>query len=275
VAATLLAAASGAAPPGAESAVGQTLRALAPAANRGLAWYRATPPLERMSWGGLAVCGLLVVGIGTVRTWRVRAALICPRRFVDRLREGLRSGRLDRHKAADLCEMNPSAAGRVAMAAVQRWGRPTADLERAVALAQRIECDAMWTRVGALRRIAVLAPLVGLLGTLAATTRLLSGSALTPAGLAWNAAAGGSLDPLSAGVALAIVALVAYDGLAARIDSFTAALQRLGSDVIDAIDSAPRSGTRPDARADQAGVPSPFHSREPAPGARASERGPR
>ena len=73
-----------------------------------------------------------------------------------------------------ICEMNPSPAARVALAAVRRWGRPAVDLERAVALTHRAEAECLRRNVGTLRRIAALAPLVGLLGTLLAIGRILA-----------------------------------------------------------------------------------------------------
>ncbi|MEJ7639697.1 MAG: MotA/TolQ/ExbB proton channel family protein [Singulisphaera sp.] len=91
-------------------------------------------------------------------------------RFLDRLRDG----KLDSGKALDICELNSSPAARVALAAVRRWGRPVADLERAVALAARVEADRLRRNVGTLRRIAALTPLLGLLGTLLSAGRALS-----------------------------------------------------------------------------------------------------
>ena len=71
----------------------------------------------------------------------------------------------------------------MALAAVRRWGRPAGDLERAVALAHRVEADRLRRNVGSLRRIAVLTPLLGLLGTLFALGRALEGEvAVTSSG---------------------------------------------------------------------------------------------
>ena len=75
--------------------------------------------------------------------------------------------------ALDHCEMNPSPAARVALAAIRRWDRPSSDQERAVALAHRVESERLRRNVGTLRRIAFLAPLVGLLGTLFSLGRAL------------------------------------------------------------------------------------------------------
>src|SRR5262249_49733157 len=160
-------------------------------------------------------------------------------------------GKLDCGQALDHCELNPSAAARVALAAVRRWGRPAADLERAVALAHRVESERPRRNVGTLRRIAAIAPLVGLLGTLFALGRALDtapplpGSAVgPPASVAvsvetvgpehWGRAVAAALSPLSAGIVIAILALVAYDGLIARIETLSGALDRLGAETIDA-----------------------------------------
>ena len=96
--------------------------------------------------------------MGAERTLRLGRGRVLPEGFVGRFRDRLRDGKLDRGKASDLCEMNPSPASRVALAAIRRWGRPAADLERAVALARRVEVDRLRRNVGTLRRLAALCP---------------------------------------------------------------------------------------------------------------------
>ena len=134
----------------------------------------------------------------------------------------------------------------MALAAVRRWGRPAADLERAVALAHRVETDQLRRNVGTLRRIAVLTPLLGLLGTLFALGRALDGQAATPAAGSgpsisaavspgWGPALAAALTPLSAGIVIATLSLVAYDGLLTRIEKLAGGLDRLGAETIDAI----------------------------------------
>ena len=141
----------------------------------------------------------------------------------------------------------------MALAAVRRWGRPAADLERAVALAHRVESERLRRNVGTLRRIAVLTPLLGLLGTLFALGRALEGvPTVAPPGLnlttsapvdtnftgssiAWGPLLAAALTPLSAGLIIATLALVAYDGLLTRIEKLAGSLDRLGAETIDAI----------------------------------------
>jgi biopolymer transport protein ExbB len=107
--------------------------------------------------------------------------------------------------------------------------------------------------VGTLRRIAILTPLLGLLGTLFALGRALEGvptmappgmnltasvpiaTNITGSSIPWGPLLAAALTPLSAGLILATLALVAYDGLLTRIEKVAGSLDRLGAETIDAI----------------------------------------
>ncbi len=224
-----------------------------------LRWYLRTPPAERMSWGGLFACAGLGLAVLIERVARLRRPKIIPADFTARFLDRLYEGKLDGGKALDYCEMNPSPAARVALAAVRRWGRPAIDLERAVALTHRGEADSLRRNVGTLRRIAALAPLVGLLGTLLAVARVLASmpraglaTASVPAGLiadpgpaAWASALAGSLSALVMGLTVSTLALVAYDFLIIRIERLSGALDRLGAETIDAIAMATQPAASP------------------------------
>ncbi len=194
------------------------------------AWYRRTPADERVAWGGLAACGAFGLLVAMERLAVVRRRRIIPRAYEDRFHARLVEGKLDRGKALDYCELNPSPASRVALAAIRRWGRPAADLERGADLARQREVDRLRRNVGTLRRLAALSPLIGLLGTLHLANR-----ALSTAGAAWGPGVGAALAPLTAGVALAILCLVAYDGLTGRVDAISATMDRLAAEAVDAI----------------------------------------
>jgi biopolymer transport protein ExbB len=218
-----------------------------------VAWYSHTPPADRVTWGGMAACVGLGVGVLLERLARLRRHRIVPPAFTARFLDRMHEGKLDCGEALDHCERNPSPAARVALAAVRRWGRPATDLERAVALAHRVESERLRRNVGTLRRIAVLTPLLGLLGTLFALGRALEGvPTVAPPGLnltssapvgtdfsgstiAWGPLLAAALTPLSAGLIIATLALVAYDGLLTRIEKLTGSLDRLGAETIDAI----------------------------------------
>ena len=211
-----------------------------------MAWYRRTPPADRVTWGGMIACSGLGALVVLERAVRLRRRKIMPPAFTARFMDRLHDGKLDCGQALDHCELNPSPAARVALAAVRRWGRPATDLERAVALAHRVETERLRRNVGTLRRIAVLTPLLGLLGTLFALGRALenapaaavhadgAGLAAAP-GLGWGPALAATLTPLSAGIVIATLSLVAYDGLLIRIEKLAGGLDRLGAETIDAI----------------------------------------
>ena len=142
----LLAVSGGAGPDEPAGAAGTTISldfdALAKQARRAsglaVAWYERTPAADRMTWGGLAPAAVLGLGVLAERSLRLRRRRIIPNDFVARFLDRLEDGRLDRGKALDFCELNPSPASRVALAAVKRWGRPAAELDRAVTLALRV-----------------------------------------------------------------------------------------------------------------------------------------
>jgi len=218
-------------------------------------WYGRTPPSDRVTWAGMTACAGLGLAVVLERLVRLRRHKIVPAAFTARFLDRLHEGKLDCGQALDHCELNPSPAARVALAAVRRWGRPAADLERAVALAHRVETERLRRNVGTLRRIAVLTPLLGLLGTLFALGHALEGvaevaapgagagpgtstsaaAAPTVSGIAWGPALSTALTPLSTGIVIAILALVAYDGLLIHIEKLAGGLDRLGAETIDAI----------------------------------------
>ncbi len=193
----------------------------------------------------MIACSGLGLGVFLERMVRLRRRRIIPAHFTARFLDRLHEGKLDGGKALDYCEMNPSPAARIALAAVRRWGRAAVDLERAVAMAHKVESELLRRNVGTLRRIAALAPLLGLMGTLTGISRVLAmlpgdGSATTKAGVAvatlpWGPALAETLYPLTTGIALATLALVAYDALFSRIEQLSGTLDRLGAETIDAI----------------------------------------
>ncbi|HZW34276.1 MAG TPA: MotA/TolQ/ExbB proton channel family protein [Isosphaeraceae bacterium] len=226
-----------------------------------ISWYGRTPPPERATWGGLAACAGLGLVVFLERMARLRQRRIMPAEFTQRFVDRLHEGKFDCGQALDYCEQHPSPAARVALAAVRRWGRPAADLERAVTMAHRVETERLRRNVGTLRRVAVLAPLLGVLGTLLALGRALEamppvvvpGPALAwpaqpsapPVAVAWGPALAAALMPLSTGIVIATIALVAYDGVLARVETLAGALDRLGAETIEAIATTAPISPRP------------------------------
>jgi biopolymer transport protein ExbB len=238
----LLVAAAGADGPPPWRAAGRAVEALA---QRSRDWFGRTGSLERIGWGGLAACAGLGASITLGGLGRLQRRKVIPAAFVKRFLGRLREGKLDRQKATDLCELNPGPVARLALAAIARWARPTAELERGMTLARRAEAARLGRGFGTLRRVAELAPLLGLLGTLGAAQRLLSASAGWPRGMPPGNAWAPALEPLTAGVVLAVLGLVAYDGLMVRLESLLAALSGFEADLADALAQQTASPAEP------------------------------
>ena len=53
--------------------------------------------------------------------------------------------------------------------------------------------------------------------------------------MAWGPALAAAITPLSTGLIIATLALVAYDGVQSRVETLAGALDRLGAETIEAI----------------------------------------
>ncbi len=200
--------------------------------------YTKTPWTDRVAWGALGAAALLALLTITERTWNLRKRRVVPRKFLTRLEDRLDDGRLDRSKLTDLCEMHNCSAARVAAAVASRWGRPTADLERAMNLAVRVESEDLMRNIPTLRRVAVLAPMLGLLGSLLMIGRLLQTQDSQLVEETWTTILAQGLLPLTGGVLVAVLSLISYDGLSIRVARYTSRLEKLGTRLIDVVSIA-------------------------------------
>jgi biopolymer transport protein ExbB len=160
---------------------------------------------------------------------------VLPRAFAERFLGRLREGKLDRMKANDLCDLNPSPAARLAAAALARSAHAAAEMDRGTTLARNAERARLGRGLSTLRRVALLAPLLGLLGALGAAQRLLATSSGLPGAFPAASTWASVLEPLTAGVVLAVLALVAYDGLTVRLENLLALLAGFEAELADAL----------------------------------------
>ena len=198
------------------------IRLAARAGAKVIAWYDATPPAERIPTGGLAACAVLAALTLLGRTFRLRRRRVIPPDFLKRFKDRMEDVRLDRGKVLDLCELNPSPASRVALASVKRWGRPTVDLEPR-------HVDGRSPGVGRAPPQRRHPPPDRGDGPVARPARQPARRArsLNAGNLAWGPAIASALGPLTAGVAMAILSLVAYDGLMGRVEKLVGDLEKL------------------------------------------------
>lgn len=203
-------------------------------------WFSHTPPIERVTWAGLAACALLAFLTCIDRLRHTQRERVLPSPFFERVHNRLLKGSLDYHQGLDYCELHPSPAARIALSAIKRSSRPVLELERSLNLAKQAEIRSLTRNTGTLRRIACLSPLIGLLGALASIQNSLEN---LPANAAWEPLVAASLLPLMLSIGLAILSLLAYDGIVLRTESLSADLEKQVVETLDAIAATSTSAT--------------------------------
>lgn len=132
----------------------------------------------------------------------------------------------------------PGPVQRVVHAAIIRHNVPRVDLKEIVTEAGQLEVPRLERRLGTLATIAFLAPLLGLLGTVAGLIQAFSNMSAA-SGLASSAdLANGIYQALlttAAGLAVSIPCAVAYSYLSSRVNSTMHDMERAGIEVVNLI----------------------------------------
>jgi biopolymer transport protein ExbB len=176
----------------------------------------------------LALCSVLAVAYTFERLMRLRASSLGTAGLEPELLAAVRAGGVQR--GIELCEQRPSPASRVMRTALVRWPAPFAEREKLVEEAAVREVRALSGNLKPLHYIAMLAPLLGFLGTVygmivAFTTVALHGAVGKPELLA--AGISQALITTAAGLTIAIPTQVAYYWLRSRIDRFARTVEAL------------------------------------------------
>jgi biopolymer transport protein ExbB len=173
-----------------------------------------------MMWP-LLLLAILTLVVGGERVGSLRRARIDVAGFLAGIRKALLVDR-DTRAAIAMCERDRGPVAAVVKAALARYGRPPADIERTVAAAAAFEGARLERGLLMLSVAANVAPLVGFLGTVIGMIKAMS--ALGTAGVSNPAAvAAGISEALvaaAAGLLIAIPAQLAHSYLVAEVDRF-------------------------------------------------------
>jgi biopolymer transport protein ExbB len=155
------------------------------------------------------IASVIAVWFGIERLVVLRRTRVVPLNFVEPFLHKLTNNELSPAEAMALCNKSKSPVAAVFSHAVQKWGRPSIEVEQAV-------IDGGDRQVGQLRRhlrvingVATVTPLLGLLGTVVGMIQAFNDIA--------SAGAMGKADQLAAGIAMAL--LTTAFGLAIAIPS--------------------------------------------------------
>ncbi|MCA9121678.1 MAG: MotA/TolQ/ExbB proton channel family protein [Planctomycetales bacterium] len=197
----------------------------------------------------IGVCSFILLVFVFERTIALRRGRVIPRPFVRRFLEQIAEGQLDRKAAAELCEENGSPVSEVFAGAVNKWGRPSVEVEQAIIDAGERVTNGLRAYLRLFNGISTISPLLGLLGTVLGMIRAFNAIATADAmGRPELLAAGISqaLLTTAAGLTVAIPALIAYLFFVGRVDKLVVELDSLGQQLVALIagDARSRDATR-------------------------------
>lgn len=195
--------------------------------------------MDAGGWPMYGILGLSVVGVFLVIffLFTFRIGVLCPKAFVADAQEAAGDGDLDALRAA--CAADGSPASRILKAATEQLA--ISETLEYMAVRDAVEdeggrqANALWQRLQFLMDVAVIAPMVGLLGTVLGMLESFSGvqtelGAVRPASLSQGVAR--ALITTAGGLIVGILAMVLYALFRARVNQLLASLEETCSLVI-------------------------------------------
>lgn len=192
----------------------------------------------------IGVCSFVLLVFVFERSISLRRGRVIPGPFVRRFIEQLRENQISGDEALELCEKNRSPVSEVFAAAVNKWGKPSVEVEQAIIDAGERVTNGLRRYLRLLNGIATISPLLGLLGTVLGMIRAFNAIATADAmGRPEMLAAGISqaLLTTAAGLTVAIPALIAYLFFVGRVDRLIIDIDALGQQVVGLISAEARN----------------------------------
>ncbi|HSK78088.1 MAG TPA: MotA/TolQ/ExbB proton channel family protein [Thermoanaerobaculia bacterium] len=196
-------------------------------------------------WPLLAL-SILGVAVAIWRWWTLRQVTRNVPGFMKELRSRLIEG--DVAGAISVCERFPSPVSAIVKAGLLRYGRPKDEIERALEDASAHELAVLERGLPILATIAMVAPLLGFLGTV--TGMINSFEALASVGLNNPAAvAKGISEALittAAGLIIAIPIQMVYNYFVTRVNVLVRTMESAATVVLEAMSDAKAGDIQPD-----------------------------
>lgn len=194
--------------------------------------------LEFLARGGvlmipLGICSVVSLAIIIERALNLRAARILPPDVIQQARLLLAENQVG--EAVILCRRQPSAIGRILLAAISNYDKEKEELKAIVEDAGRQEVPTLDRYLGVLGTIAAISPLLGITGTVFGMIRVFA--TISEKGVAHpSQLAGGIYEALittAAGLVIAIPTLIFYNYFTARSDRLILELEKQAYRVVE------------------------------------------
>jgi biopolymer transport protein ExbB len=189
----------------------------------------------------------------------LRHSRVIPRNFVEPFLENLHKGKLDSATAVNQCRKNDSPVAAVFLHGVQKWGRPSVEVEQAVIDGGERQIGHLRRHLRVLNGVATVTPLLGLLGTVVGMIQAFNDIASAGAmGKADQLAVGIAMALLTTafGLAIAIPSLIMYMYLSGRVEALVMEMDELSQKVVRQV-SAEGLAAKPTAKSRPRTTPSP------------------
>lgn len=197
----------------------------------------AAPPPDELTFielimkGGIVMIPILLLSVAAVyvaveRYLYLRTALSLDNNFMSKITRALSTGNVA--EAKRYAEVDKSATAKIILTGIDSVGRPMREIESMMEAATDIEVAEMEKNTGYLGIIAGIAPMLGFVGTIVGVIHIFYNISLTD-NISIGTISGGLYEKMitsGSGLAVGIVAYIAYHLLQLRISRFTLQIQK-------------------------------------------------
>jgi biopolymer transport protein ExbB len=201
--------------------------------------------LEVLQNGGplmipIGVCSFILFVFAFERTISLRKGRIIPGVFAKKFLEQIRDGQLTKDTAIERCESHSSTISDVFRAGVQKWGRPSVEVEQAILDSGERAATDLRKYLRLINGIATISPLLGLLGTVIGMIHAFDAIATVDPSqvdpkVMIATGISQALLTTAAGMTVAIPALIAYLYFSSRVDKRVIEIDALGQQLVELI----------------------------------------
>ncbi|MFP4499444.1 MAG: MotA/TolQ/ExbB proton channel family protein [Candidatus Hydrogenedentota bacterium] len=196
-------------------------------------------PFEIIWEGGILMwpilaCSVVALAITIERFIVLRRASIDTREFMDTMRQVLRQNRMQ--EAVEICDERDAPVARIMKAGILKHNRSKQDIREAIEDAGHLEIPRLERYLSALATTANIAPLLGLLGTVAGMITAFAEIQHKEGQVNPSDLAGGinnALVSTAAGLTVAIPTLVVYNYFVGRVENMVLEMEISSSELVD------------------------------------------
>ena len=182
----------------------------------------------------IALTSVVALAIIIDRFFVLRRAGIDAREFMDTMRNVLRQNRIQ--EAIEICDQTDAPIARILKAGILKHNRSKPDIREAIEDAGHLEIPRLERYMSALSTCASIAPLLGLLGTVAGMIKAFyviqyREGLVTPGDLAEGIS--NALVTTAAGLTVAIPTLVSYNYFVTRVENMVIEMEVSSSELVE------------------------------------------